>query len=166
MKKVLITYASLSGNTKKLAEGLYDAFQEEAHLQPVDEEIDLSSYDVILHGYWVDRGGPDEKSKAFLSRIQNKKVGIFATLGAYPDSEHAASSLEKGVQCLDASNTLIGKFICQGRLSDAIKDRIRKLPKDHPHGPTEARLKRWADADSHPDEADIQKAISVFKNVW
>lgn len=174
MKKVLISYSSLSGNTRQLAEGIakscpdYIDLLDIAKLEEGDEAVAeaLANYDHVLHGYWVDKGGPDARSERYLKAIRNKKVGIFATLGAYPDSDHAKESLERGRQCLDASNEFLAEFICQGRLSEAIKQRIRSLPADHPHAVDEERLKRWAAAEDHPNEQDIQNAIAVFSKLF
>lgn len=160
--KMLITYSSLTGNTKKLAEGIYAHFKDHADICAVDAVGALDDYDVILHGYWVNRGGPDDASKAFLESLRNKRVGIFATLGAYPDSEHAGKSLDSGEACLDASNTLIGRFICQGAVSKSVQERMYTFPEDHPHYPDAKRIQRWKDASTHPDDIDIRRAIQVF----
>lgn len=161
--KILISYSSLSGNTKYLAEGIYQAFKEFADLKSVDENIDLDEYDVILHGYWVYRAKPDTKSIPFLESISGKKVGLFLTLGAYPDSKHAADSLQNGIHIIQEENEYIGGFISHGRLSDAVKNRRRNMSKDDPHYPDEKRLQRWEDAQDHPNEDDINAAVQIFK---
>ena len=61
-------------------------------IKPIDEVKCIEDYDAILIGYWVDKGGPNKEAKEFMKRIKNKRVGIFATLGAYPDSNHGFNS--------------------------------------------------------------------------
>lgn len=162
--KMLISYSSMTGNTKKLAQGIYKHFKDVADLADIKDFVDPDNYDIILHGYWVNRGGPDDSSVAFLKSLRNKKVGLFATLGAYPDSQHAMDSLENGKACLDVSNQLVGTFICHGSVSEAMKTRMYQLPKDHSHYPDAERLKRWQAAEGHPDDADITAAIEEFSN--
>lgn len=162
--KTLVVYSSLSGNTKYLAEGIYDALKGEKDIKSVKEADNWKEYDRILVGYWVDKGGPDKNAKEFLEKLKDKRVGVFATLGAYPDSEHAKTSLEAGVNIIKENNIPDASFICQGRLSEAIKSRLKKMPKDHSHYPDEKRLKRWKDAESHPNEEDVKDAVKVFVN--
>ena len=97
-----------------------------------------------------------------MKEIKGKKVGIFATLGSYPDSDHARTSLERGLALVEKDNEVIGSFICQGRIAEALKQRMEILPEGHPHYPDENRRKRWADADRHPNEEDVRQAVKVF----
>ena len=85
--KILVTYSSKTGNTKKLAEGIYEGLGEmEKEILPMSEVKSLDAYDTVLAGYWVDKGGANEEAAAFLKEISGKKVGVFATLAFWPDS--------------------------------------------------------------------------------
>ena len=47
--KILVTYYSESGNTKKLAEAIYDAIEEPGkEILPVQEVQSVDSYDLIF----------------------------------------------------------------------------------------------------------------------
>ncbi len=162
--KTMVVYSSKTGNTKKVAEAVYKVMPERCEIYSVKTAPDPESYDFIAFGYWVDKGGPDSKSLEYMKKIAEKKVAIFATLGAYPDSIHALECINAGKNILEG-NTVLGDFICQGRIDPALTEWMEKLPPDHPHAPDEARRKRWKDAETHPDEEDLDRAADVFKGI-
>lgn len=162
--KLLITYSSKTGNTKKLAEGIYKYMEmADCDLKPISEVENIEDYDTILVGYWVDKGGPNTEAAEFLKTIKNKKVGIFATLGAYPDSQHGWDSLLNGEKLVKEENEVIGKYICQGKLSDKIISFFKTLGPENPHAITPAKLKRYEIAAQHPNEAEMQSAAILFR---
>ena len=163
MKKPwLVVYSSLTGNTKSVGEAIFEVLPEGSEIFSVEDAPSTEGYEKVAVGYWVDKGTADPKAMAYMEKITNAEVFVYATLGAYPDSEHAAQSLERGAALLGEGCKVIGKYICQGRLSQAIMDRMKQMPADHPHAPSPERLARWEAASSHPDEADfaaVQKAV-------
>lgn len=163
MKKPwLVVYSSLTGNTKEVAEAIFKVLPEGSEIFSVEEAPCMDGYENVAIGYWVDKGTADAKAAEYLQKTKNAKVFIFATLGAYPDSDHAAQSLERGAALLGEGCEVTGKFICQGRLSQAIMNRMKDMPADHPHAPTPERLARWEAASHHPNEEDfsaVQKKI-------
>lgn len=163
--KILLTYSSKTGNTKKVADAIYEVMPKETVYKSIDEDIDPNEFDIVLLGFWVDKGLPDEKSLDFIKKLKGKKVGIFATLGAYPDSDHAKSSLEKTWELLEPENKVIGDFICQGAVDPKLIKMFEDFPKGHPHYLDEARKKRHADAKKHPNEEDFNNAKATFKNM-
>lgn len=164
--KSLVVYSSLTGNTKMVAEAVAEALGADTVLVSVDECPSADEYDLVAVGYWVDKGTADKKSADYLKSLRNKKVALFATLGAYPDSEHAAQSLANGAALLDTSNTVVGTFICQGKVDAKLVEQMAKMfPAEHPHGLNEARKKRLADAAKHPDENDLKNAKAVFAKI-
>ncbi len=162
--KILVTYASLTGNTQKLAEGIFEALsQKEKEIRPMMEVDNTDEYDVVLAGYWVDKGGPNQEASEFLGKLENKTIGLFATLGYWPDSEHAYGSLKKGEALVEEKNKVFCRYICQGKLSDKIIDMFKQLPEGNPHAITEEKLFRYKIAENHPSEADIALAGELFE---
>lgn len=162
--KILVTYSSKTGNTKKLAEGIFEGLGEmEKDIAPMSEVKSLEKYDIILAGYWVDKGGPNEEASAFLKQITGKKLGIFATLAFWPDSEHAFSSIQAGEALVKENNHVIGKFICQGKIDPRMIEMFEKMPKDNPHYPTEEKRRRYEISANHPSQADIACAAELFR---
>lgn len=163
--RTLIVYSSLTGNTRKVAEAIKEAFGEDADIFPVEEKPPADGYNLIAAGFWVDRGTADKKAQEYITGLRNKKVALFATLGAYPDSEHARQSMANAVSLLDDSNQFIGSFICQGKITPKLAEQFKKLPEGHPHAMTPERAARHREAAKHPDEADLANAKRVFAEI-
>ncbi len=162
--KVLVTYSSITGNTQKLAEGIYEGISADTKdIKPIREVTELNSYDIVLVGYWVDKGGPNEEAKKFLEGLEGKKVGLFATLGFWPDTEHGWNSLINGENIVKEKNQIIAKFICQGKLSEKIISMFEKLPPDNPHAINNEKRKRYEIAKNHPSASDIAHAAELFR---
>lgn len=152
--KILIAYSSKTGNTRKVAEAIH-AELPDAVLTDVKDSPNPSAYDLIFVGSWIDKGTADEGARTFMEKLDGKRVAIFSTLGAYPDSEHAEKSLNKIAELLP-SCTVLDRWICQGAIDPKLIAWMSDLPAEHPHAPDEARIKRWKDAESHPDEQDFR----------
>lgn len=162
--KLLITYSSKTGNTKKLAEGIYKNIElENVDLKPIKEVTDLEAYDTILVGYWVDKGGPNEEAAEFMKSIEGKRVGIFATLGAYPDTQHGWNSLVKGEELVKERNQVLGRYICQGSIDEKLIEVFRKFSPDNPHALTPEKLRRYEIGKQHPNESDMRAAAILFR---
>jgi flavodoxin len=162
--KTAIIYSSLTGNTKLLAEKIYESSPGNTVLIDINSRFEQNEYEKIIFGFWVDRGSADKKTLSVIETISNKKIGFFATLGAYPDSEHAKKVIENVKKEFEKNNNEVSAtFICQGKVSESLKEKMKSFPKEHPHYPDEARLKRWAEADLHPNENDFCNAKSIFE---
>ena len=127
---------------------------------------------------WVDKGTADAKAANYLKSIKNSKVAVFATLGAEPETEHAKTSLQNGIDMLDqngidmldSSNKLMGKFICQGKIDPKLLEVMRKMfgnkvSKENFHAVDEKRLERHRRASTHPDAQDLANAKAVFAKI-
>ncbi len=154
--KTLIVYSSKTGNTRKLAQAIHLELPC-ADLSRVEMAPNPCNYDLILLGFWVENGTADENMQLYMKRLSGQKVALFATLGAYPDSKHAAESLDATAKLIPDCE-IIGHFICQGAIDPELIEWMEALPKDHGYGPTESRKKLWKDAAGHPDETDLKNA--------
>ena len=162
--KILVTYSSKTGNTKKLAEGIFAGLGEvDKTLLPMSEAADWEVYDLILAGYWVDKGGANTEAAEYLKQIKGKKVGLFATLAFWPDSEHAYHSILAGEALVKEHNHVIGKYICQGKIDPKMVEMFEKMPEGNPHRPTPEKRKRYAISANHPSQADIAVAAEMFR---
>ena len=161
--KTLIVYSSKTGNTRKVAQAIHLALPD-AELSRVEMAPHPDDYDLILLGFWVENGAADEKTQDYMKRLENKKVGLFGTLGAYPDSKHANECLA-ATAALIPDCEVIGRFVYQGAIDPELIEWMQTLPKDHGYGPTESRRKLWIDAASHPDDNDLKKAADWARDV-
>ena len=160
--KVQVIYSSLSGCTKRLAEGIFNG------LNAMDKTIhDLKDGrpelegDIILLGYWVDKGGPNAEMKAFMEKVEGKKVGVFCTLAFWADSTHAQGSLHSGVELLTEKNMILGGYVCNGALSQQMIAAFRSRTSG-PHSATPANEVRWELMKEHPTPSEIALAAERF----
>jgi sirohydrochlorin cobaltochelatase len=164
--KALIVYASRStGNTKKLAEAIHKSFGENCDIATAADAPSPDKYDFIMLGFGIYRGWPDGDMRAYMKKCQKKDVGIFLTLGAYPNSEHAFNCMGRAEGSLSTCRVK-AKFICHGRLDPAMIERMKARPAGAPHSWDEERAQRVMEAETHPDENDITEASRIFKTAW
>lgn len=163
--KILVMYSSLTGNTKKIAESIHKVLPSDAELVQIKPDIDVEGYDLLFVGFWVDKSTADKTTAQVLSRLKDKKVALFATLGAYPNSPYSEKCLTNAAALLPEGNEVVATFNCQGRVDPRIAERFKSLPPDHPHAMTPERIERHRIASTHPDEADFQAAEEFAQKV-
>lgn len=160
--KVQVIYSSLSGCTKRLAEGICNALAaEEKSLHDLKDGEPILDGDVLLLGYWVDKGGPNAEMKALMEKVDGKKVGVFCTLAFWADSAHAQASLHSGVELLKEKNTIIGGYVCNGALSPQMIAAFRSRTSGA-HSATPASEARWELMAKHPTSCEIALAAERF----
>jgi flavodoxin len=162
-RRGLIVYSSKTGNTRKVAEGIHRGLEAlyDVRIAAVEEAPNPPEADWVLAGFWADRGNADRKALSYIEALEGRNIGLFGTMGAYPDSEHARD-IERTVTALAAKkNTVLGCFLCQGKIDPALTEQFKRLPPDNPHAMNEERMKRHLDAAKHPDEKDIEAATAA-----
>jgi hypothetical protein len=127
----------------------------------VEENPDPDGAEWVLVGFWADRGNADQKALRYLKSLEGRKIGLFGTLGAYPDSDHAKDISKKARDLAAEKNTVLGCFLCQGKIDPALTERFKGLPADNPHAMTPERLERHREAAKHPDDRDIEAAVAA-----
>ena len=105
--KVQIIYSSLSGCTRRLAEGIFDALTvEDKELYDLAAGTPALDGDVVLLGYWVDKGGPNAAMKAFMETIEafsaRWPIGLILPMRTLP-SPRARRSSRRKTACLAAT---------------------------------------------------------------
>jgi flavodoxin len=158
--KVLITYRSQSGNTKKIAEAIYDVIDAEKDIQPIQEVESLEGYDLSFIGFPIEGFGPNKSIIEFLEKhTQGKKIALFITHaapeGAPPLNEWFAPA-RKGV----AGGELLGLFDCRGALAQPVKEHMLKSG-----NPDLARWAEMDDSQGYPDEASLGRARAFGKEI-
>lgn len=166
--KILITYSSKTGNTKKVAEAIKSQIPQ-ADIFSVSEIQNMEKiekYDLIFIGGWIDKGTFDAGAFKTAELIRNKKTAYFFTLGAYPDSDHARDCVKNIDTLLEKnSNEIMGRFFCQGAIDPQLIKYLSSLPQGHIMSPNAERIKRWKDAASHPNTDDLENAKIFAKTV-
>lgn len=160
--KGFIAYSSKTGNTKRMAEYLYDALKENRDLTLLDlkDKPDLSAYDYGLLGGWCDRALPDKAVMKVLDQAP-KKLGLFLTMGAMPDSEHGERAMEGLEKCLaDHKKESLGTYLCPGKVDEKLAARIDLLvfvPKD-----AREQMKEASEKSREATEEELKEAAIYF----
>jgi flavodoxin I len=168
--RVLVTYASQTGNTEKVAgaiceEAAKDHGAEMKKLEDVSTG-DVADCDVLFLGAPIHAGGLAEPAKTFLEGIQpgsGQKIAGFVTHSAptYPDQELDKFSEPIQAACKKNDVQYKGCFACQGFLSEALHEMIK----------TSQNLtdEQWAESlaqmTGHPDADDLEKARAFAREV-
>lgn len=126
--KGIIIYSSKTGNTKRMAEKIYEALKDEYEMtiKNIRDSPNIESYDFVLLGGWIDRGTLEAKSLKYLENIKNKKLGLFATLGAMPDSEHGRKVI-KNLEGLLIGKESLGQYICPGLVDPKMIEKLKGI---------------------------------------
>ncbi len=161
-RKTLVVYASRStGNSMKLASAIHDALLPDCELHEVSSAPDPKDYDFIVLGTGIYRGWPDMPMQRYMRNCRNKDVGIFITLGAWPDSEHAFVCRGRLEGLMDACRVR-GVYVSHGRLDPEMVQRMKARPEGSPHSWDDERARRFDAAESHPDEEDMRRAAVII----
>ena len=163
--KTLVIYSSLTGNTKMVAEAIAKTLPEGTVLLDAKNDFNAADYDVIFAGFWVDKSTADKLAGEALKKISNKKVALFATLGAYPNTEYAEKCLNNAATLLGENCEVVGTFNCQGKINPQLIERFKTFPADHPHAMTPERIARHKAASTHPDADDLVEAATFAQKV-
>ena len=166
--KVLVTYFSQSGNTKRIAEAICEeaARTHEADLKALEELTPeaAAGYDCIFIGSPLHSGSLAEPVKECLGILKpapGQKLAGFIThmAPAYPEQDMAAFEAPMKDACREKDIEYKGCFDCQGFLAEAI------------HGAVQKKLNmddaQWAEMvkqmTGHPNSEDVENAKAFAK---
>ncbi|MFW9831665.1 MAG: flavodoxin family protein [Candidatus Thorarchaeota archaeon] len=117
---ILFTYRTLTGNTKKVIEAMFDEVQLEKELKPWSEIESLESYDLCFVGFPIEMFGPSQETKKWLANhVDGKQIALVITHGSPEDAPPLQEWLQK---CQDAATgaDIIGLFHCRGDMSEQL----------------------------------------------
>ena len=122
--RILVTYWSQTGNTKKVAEAIFDTLPEEKSMKTMEEVESLDGYDLVFIGFPVMQFGPPPPARKFLAaHAAGRKIALFLT-HAMPSDSDDLQQQEMLVKELDrcrsfcSKSEILGLFHCQGELSE------------------------------------------------
>ena len=159
--EVAVIYSSRTGNTKKVAKQLAEALGASCH--SVKDTSAVSEGATLCIGTWIDRGTADAGAKKYIESLRRRRVFLYGTLGAEPDSEHAEKCIANIRALFDPSNEILGAILVQGAIDPMLIEMFKSMPKDNVHAFTEENAARYAAAASHPDENDFAQVIAAAK---
>ena len=159
--EVAVIYSSRTGNTEKVAKQLAEALGATCH--SVKDTSAVPDGATLCIGTWIDRGTADAGARKYIESLRGRRVFIYGTLGAEPDSEHCAKCIENIRALFDPSNEILGAILVQGAIDPMLIEMFKSMPKDNVHAFTEENAARYAAAASHPDENDFAQVIAAAK---
>lgn len=137
--KGIVIYSSKTGNTKRLAERLYDAYRERHDLELVSVDDfkgkGTADYDFALIGGYIDKSKPNKKILKLLEKHPFHRIGLFVTMAAPVDCEFAEGvkeNLERILKDYDSMGYVILPGTVDPKLTDLISRedwKIKLLPR-------------------------------------
>lgn len=160
-----IVYSSRTGNTRMLADTLHTALPAGSCLYFGEPAAEALNADRLYVGFWTDKGTCDADTAAFLKQIRGKEVFLFGTAGFGADPAYYDRILTNVRKHLDSSVTVLGGYMCQGKMPMSVRDRYEAMLKAPVHMPNlPAMIENFDKALTHPDAADLQAlAAAVHK---
>ena len=74
-----IIFSSLTGNTKQLADAIYETLPKENCDYFGIKETGQPQSEMLYIGFWTDKGNADQSTLELLSSLSNKKIFLFGT---------------------------------------------------------------------------------------
>ena len=150
--KTLVTYFSITGNTKKVAEAIHETLEGDIEIKNIDECPELDEYNLVFVGFPVHSHSVPYKVESFLKNIpQGKKIALFSTHGSLTGSRLSRAALEHAV-VLASKATVLGSYSCRGKVSPEALEALMKSPEHM------AWAEMAASARNHPDQNDLEDA--------
>ena len=151
-----ILYSSKTGNTKMLAQAIREALPEqqcrffgESNAAPGDAQT-------LYIGFWTDKGTADEATLALLDSLENKNIFLFGTAGFGESEAYFQKVLERVKTHIAPSNTLIGEYMCQGKMPLSVRQRYASMKQQPNPAPNlDALIANFDRALQHPDSQDL-----------
>ncbi len=162
--KIGIIYSSVTGNTEKIAIALKNRILD-AELLKLEDIHNLDKFQILIIGYWVNKGTANVKIQKLLKSIVNKKIAVFGTSGQYPESSRAKKYLDRVKILVEENNVYLGGFICQGKIKEERTEKRMKILKGNSHYLDNDGYKRHLESRKHPNNVDIDGAILWIENI-
>ena len=153
-----IVFSSKTGNTKLLADTLHACLPQENCCYFGTPDPAAMEADALYVGFWTDKGNADESTLDFLKQLHGKNIFLFGTAGFGGSEEYFNKILKKVEGSLDRSNTVFGRYMCQGKMPPSVRARyeaMRTLPA--PPENLDALIENFDRARSHPDADDLDR---------
>ena len=150
-----IVFSSKTGNTRLLADTLRASLPQNECTYfgaPAPEALEAET---LYIGFWTDKGNADADTLALLRTLKNKRLFLFGTAGFGIDTAYFDAILARVQAVSDGSNTVIGTYMCQGKMPPSVRARyeaMRALPA--PPENLDALIENFDRARTHPDADD------------
>ncbi len=157
--KSLVVYSSKSGNTRKMAEAVYEYLTGEKDIAAIADAPDPAEYSFVALGFWVKAGQPDPDAQAFLAKLHKEQdVYLFASHGAAAGSAHAEEAMRKARELAGHAHVR-ASFSCPGEVD------TQTLAAAAAKNPQPAWLADAPAAKGHPDAHDLKMVVRMLEEL-
>ena len=158
-----IVFSSKTGNTALLAQTLREQLLQADCCYFGAPDAAALAADTLYVGFWTDKGKADADTLDFLKQLRGKRVFLFGTAGFGGSAPYFEKILAATRQALDGSNTVIGSFMCQGKMPQSVRERYVKM-KENPEHPDniDTLIENFDKALSHPDADDMERLKNII----
>ena len=157
----LVAYVSQTGNTRKVADAIFEAIPGDKDIKEAADLESLEGYDLVFFGFPIIAFGPNPDAREFLEKnAAGIKLALFVTHGALADQEGVSDWLDK---CREAAAgaDIVATFNCQGEVAQTIIDFL--LTSDDPKMREFGKL--GPSTKGQPDESALERARAWAKEV-
>ena len=120
--------------------------------------------DRLYIGFWTDKGSCNREIAAFLKQVKGKEVFLFGTAGFGGDAAYFEKVLTAVKKHLDRSNTVIGTYMCQGKMPQSVRERYVKMQASPlPIPNLDSLIENFDRAATHPDAEDLHRLTAAVK---
>ncbi|WP_418688563.1 flavodoxin family protein BilS [Agathobacter sp.] len=158
-----ILFSSLTGNTKKLADAIHETLPEEGCEYFGAIKTPVPSSELLYIGFWTDKGNADNETLTLLSTLKNRRIFLFGTAGFGGSDAYFQKILGNVKSAIDSSNTIVGEYMCQGKMPQSVRERYVKM-KENPEHPDniDTLIENFDKALSHPDADDMERLKNII----
>ena len=121
----------MTGNTRKLADKIHEILPKESCDYFGTADAQGIKSELLYIGFWTDKGNADSDTLDFLSKLKNKKIFLFGTAGFGGSDAYFQKILGNVKSAIDSSNTIVGEYMCKGKMQQSVRERYVKM-KENP----------------------------------
>ncbi|WP_456031746.1 flavodoxin family protein BilS [Senegalimassilia anaerobia] len=124
----------------------------------------IPASEVLFVGFWTNQGVADQAAQKLLEQLRNRKIFLFGTAGFGGSEAYFQAILDKTKTFIDDSNTVIGTFMCQGKMPHSVRERYVKMKEQPDHMPNiDVMIENFDKVLSHPDADDLEKLARLVR---
>ena len=124
----------------------------------------IPASEMLFIGFWTNQGVADQAAQKLLEQLKDRKIFLFGTARFGGSEVYFQTILDKTKVFIDDSNTVIGTFMCQGKMPQSVRERYVKMKEQPDHMPNlDAMIENFDKALSHPDAEDLKKLANAAR---
>ena len=156
--KYSMFYASVTGNTKMLADAVEQVLAKETKTEKAEDA------DLVCVGFWTNEGTASEEVRNYLKTLYNRKIFLFGTAGFGDSKTYLDGILEHVEDNMNDTNEVVSSFMCQGKMPEAVGARFEAGLRQEPENEAlKARLENFRRAMAHPNRRDLEALREAVK---